>query len=78
MYSDLSPEHVILPSEFWISIYNDKNRPILNNYENARLPWNLQIYRFSKIDTNWIFLIPFKALHLYTLEIYIARKIILE
>ena len=60
--------HFILPSEFWISIYN---------YENARLPWNLQIYRFSKIvnsDTNWIFLIPFKTLHLYTLEIYIARK----
>ena len=32
-----------------------------------RLPWNLEIYRFSKVvnsDTNWIFPIPFKVLYI--------------
>ena len=26
--------HFILPSEFWISFHNDKNRPVLDIYEN--------------------------------------------
>ena len=29
--------HFILPSEFLISIHNDKNHPILNKYENEMI-----------------------------------------
>ena len=34
VFSSQNCIHFILPSEFWSSFHNDKNRPVLNIYEN--------------------------------------------
>ena len=38
--------YFILPSEFWISIHNVTNRPILDNYENEMIRISLYASRF--------------------------------
>ena len=37
--------HFILPSEFWIFIHNDRNRPILDIYENEIIRVRIIIFR---------------------------------
>ena len=48
--------YFVVPSEFWISIHNEGNRPVLDNYDNKIVRISLNSFNFLlKVNESWYF-----------------------
>ena len=48
--------YFVVPSESWISIHDERNRPVLDNYDNKIVRISLNSFNFSlKVNESWYF-----------------------